>query len=357
MAERKYLTKSFTIILPNGTTKRIKIRGKTPKELEDNFIQAQIAYQTGRLLISSDMFFSQWVHTYMTTYKATIGKAAYKSAYSIINNAFSPLFNFRLSEIKAPHIQKCFNDIADKSSSYIEKAKIYIKDIFRKAIDNELVVKDPTRIITIPPGDKGHRRALTKEEEQTLMETIFNDHRGPIFALSLACGLRPGEVRALQWKDIDLREKTLTVNRAIKAGTNDIGTPKSAAGRRTIPIPSWYCELLTKLSKTSIFVFPNKYGKQMTITSYKTRWQCFMRKWDIIAGAQTYRNKIIVHAIDQDITPYYFRHHYATQLAEKGINIKTAQYLLGHSDIKTTANIYTHVTKHMINEARALIEQ
>jgi site-specific recombinase XerD len=80
-----------------------------------------------------------------------------------------------------------------------------------------------------------------------------------------------------------------------------------------------------------------------------------MRIMDIKAGAKTYRNKIIVHAIKQDLIPYFLRHTYATQLAEKGVDIKTAQYLLGHSNIAMTANIYTHVTQKMIDQAREKI--
>ena len=68
-----------------------------------------------------------------------------------------------------------------------------------------------------------------------------------------------------------------------------------------------------------------------------------MRQWDLDAGAETYRNAIITHAIDQDITPHYLRHTYATQLYRTGIDLKTAQYLLGHADIRTTANIYSHI--------------
>lgn len=68
-----------------------------------------------------------------------------------------------------------------------------------------------------------------------------------------------------------------------------------------------------------------------------------MRTWDLTAGAKTYRNAVVNHVIDQSITPHYLRHTYATQLYRAGYDLKTAQYLLGHSDIRTTANIYSHI--------------
>ena len=59
--------------------------------------------------------------------------------------------------------------------------------------------------------------------------------------------------------------------------------------------------------------------------------------------------------IGEDLKPYNLRHTYATELAEKGVPLKTAQYLLGHADIRITANIYTHITEKMIEEAREKI--
>ena len=93
----------------------------------------------------------------------------------------------------------------------------------------------------------------------------------------------------------------------------------------------------------------------MSKQRYLDAWHSFMREMDIAAGAKTYRNKIIIHAIDQDLIPYRLRHTYATNLAELGVDLKTAPYLLGHSDISVTANINTHVTNKMIDSAKEKI--
>ena len=72
-------------------------------------------------------------------------------------------------------------------------------------------------------------------------------------------------------------------------------------------------------------------------------WANVKREWDIAMGATLYRNQIIAHALDQSISPHYLRHTYASSLRRQGFDLKTAQYLLGHEDIRTTANIYTHI--------------
>ena len=90
-------------------------------------------------------------------------------------------------------------------------------------------------------------------------------------------------------------------------------------------------------------------------SNYKKAWKSFLKQMDILAGAKTYKNQIIIHAVDQKLTPYYLRHTYATSLAEKGVDLKTAQYLLGHANVSMTAQIYTHVTKKMLDSAKEKI--
>lgn len=95
----------------------------------------------------------------------------------------------------------------------------------------------------------------------------------------------------------------------------------------------------------------------MSEQKVRTLWHSICRDWDIAMGAKLYRNKIVVHALDQDITPHYLRHTYATNLRRAGIDMKTAQYLLGHSDIRTTANIYSHVDDDDIKTVREKLFQ
>jgi len=81
------------------------------------------------------------------------------------------------------------------------------------------------------------------------------------------------------------------------------------------------------------------------MTKMRRMWHSFYRACDIAAGAELYRNAVVKHAFDPAITPHYLRHTYCTNLRRQGVALKTAQYLMGHADISTTANIYSHVTE------------
>ena len=63
---------------------------------------------------------------------------------------------------------------------------------------------------------------------------------------------------------------------------------------------------------------------------------------NIVMGAKVYRNQIIVPVLADDFVPYLFRHTYCTDLKKKGVDVRIAKDLMGHADIKTTANIYDH---------------
>lgn len=80
-----------------------------------------------------------------------------------------------------------------------------------------------------------------------------------------------------------------------------------------------------------------------------------MRHMDISMGAKLYRNQIKISVIAQDLCPYCLRHTYCTDLQAKGVTLKTASYLMGHTSISVTANIYTHITDEAIAEASKLI--
>ena len=69
---------------------------------------------------------------------------------------------------------------------------------------------------------------------------------------------------------------------------------------------------------------------------------------NILLGAKTYRNKLLQDLVADDLVPYCLRHTFCTDLQKAGIDLRTAQYLMGHADIKMTANIYTHVDTEIV---------
>lgn len=353
--------KQMRVTLQNGTTKELKFYGKSDKEAEQKRNKARAEYDAGILVFNNKTTFAKWSEDWLETCKKpTTGKSHYNHIKCQIDKYFIPdLGKMQLCDIKLTNIRRCLNQMEGLSLDYINKAYDSIKSIFREAVENELLTKDPTVRLKRPKAaEKIDRRPLTEEERKQLKEAIPHHPRGPFFGIMLACGLRPGEVRALSWANVDLKKEQLTVKHAIEDGTKNIKAPKSKSGERTIPIPKWYLPILNGINRTnSLFVFPDATGSVISKGSCQRSWHSFVREIDLLAGAKLYRNKVIVHAFAQDLEPYNLRHTYCTELAEKGVDLRTAQYLMGHSDIKMTANIYSHVTNRLLENARMLINQ
>ena len=169
---------------------------------------------------------------------------------------------------------------------------------------------------------------------------------------------------ALKWSDIDFKEKTIFVNSAVESGSKEIKGTKTDSGERIIPFPLVLYKDLKKAydEKISLYVFTQKTNNnRMTHESMRCFWENFKRHLDISMGATVYRSQITNSVIADDLAPYCLRHTYCTDLQDAGVPLNVAKYLMGHKDIKVTANIYTHhsemATKAARNKQNALIKK
>lgn len=97
-------------------------------------------------------------------------------------------------------------------------------------------------------------------------------------------------------------------------------------------------------------------GRMHSGSSANDLWNNFKRELDIQMGAEIYRNKIIRSVVATDLVPYCLRHTYCTDLQRAGVPINIAKYLMGHSDISVTSNIYTSTTPDVISNAKESID-
>ena len=254
---------------------------------------------------------------------------------------------------KKPTAKKTLNDI-----------KITAKQIFEFAIVNRVIDYNPANAITIPQkSPQNERRALTDEEIKRIEETPHKAQRASM--IMLYSGLRRGELLALKWNDINFKENSISINKAIEFinGKPNIKTTKTTAGNRIIPMPQKLVDFLQSEQKTSIYVCDNK-GGMHTQQSWRCLWDTYILDLDVKYGNATlikkdgtvrkktskYDKYLTGITIDR-FTPHYLRHTYATMLYKAGVDVLTAKYLLGHSDIKTTLGIYTHLEDEFAKKA------
>lgn len=351
MARKGTFVSTFTY---NG--KRYYAYGKTQKEADRKAVQKQTLLEADVRESRSRVTVSAWSKKWLKDYKqGAVGDAWYKQLESIVEKYIEPnLGDMLMRDVTASDIQRTMNRCSHLSDSHQRKIAQVILQIFGSAEENDIVVKVPIRKIkTAPRLSQGRTRAITDEERSLTLRTAEKyPDEGLFFLIMLFCGCRPQEVSRLKMSDYDRKEHTLYVHEARKAD-GSTGSPKSASGTRLIPVPDYLTESLDKLNKKQSELICTSYrGHPLTKTSQKRLWNKFKRHMDIENGAKLFRNSVVESTLADDLRPYCYRHTYCTDLQDAGVPITVAQRLMGHSDIKMTADIYTHHSQKSFEDAR-----
>ena len=233
----------------------------------------------------------------------------------------------RLNELTFDDIQDLYNSKAALSRSTNQKLQITLGGIFRNALEDGLIEKNimlSSRYVM--SKQRVIRNCLTRAEAADILRQVEHLSEGdqPFIMLPMLTGMRRGECLGLMWSDIDFSRRIITVSRAITFAGNQpvIDTPKSAAGYRQIPLLPELQAFLLSLPRQGAFII----GGQQPITE-----QVYQRTWERI------NRTIDLHGA----TAHVFRHTFAT-LAAVHTDVKNLQTIMGHSDIQTTMNRYTH---------------
>ena len=277
------------------------------------------------------MTLREWAEICVPAYKPNLikGTMYHYTYHSRLRTCIlSCIGDMEIGDIKPIDCQRCVNMQIGKSDYQIRQTREMMFFLFEKAIDNELIIKNPARNITRPSGTKGRRRSLTNAERSAFLEAIEDPVNLP-FAFMYYCGLRPSEARNIRASDL------IEVNGCLAL---HIRGTKTKNADRTVPIPSNLSRLIQKSLKSS-----NRASQEVCTMAYET----FSRRW------QRLRKKM---GAAPDLVPYCLRHTYCTDLQKKGIDIRIAQKLMGHSNIDLTSTIYSHIDEELFTITSKLIE-
>ena len=336
---------------------------KSQKDADQKAALKLQALERGEIGISSGMTVRRWAKEWLEVYKrpAVGDKAFYDYQHRIDNKILPVIGNMRLSDVTDVHLQGIVNS---NVSSYSHAKKVYdtIKAMFRQAHASRLATHNPAEYLTMPKTTAGTHRNITDFERAHFLRAASTHHAGLMFKVVLCCGLRPGEVSALSWNDIDWEKQRIKVRFAVEGGTNRIKGTKTAAGVREVPMPDEiYTELKAGRGEPFEPIFLQPKGKcRHTESSRAKAWASLKNEMDISMGAVFNKRKAkdgkmrmtkVLSVVAPDFTPYCLRHTYCTDLQRKGVPINVAKYLMGHSSITVTAKIYTHMTDDVIDLA------
>lgn len=327
-------------IKDNGKEERICLYGKSIRDLDEKVAQARVKAQNGTLVKSSSTVFKEYALTWLET-KRGFASATYFGYKNLIKNHISLIEKIPISKVVKSDIQELINEL-DGHYDLQQRLKVMLNQIFECALDDCIVSRNPCTNVKLPPRNKVQKkRALTELEIDAIKNCKFSLREKAFVEILYSTGIRRGEALGLMKSDINFTRKELSINRSVYFLNNnqpDIKIPKTRNSIRTIPIPDKLVKLLKDYIGTidGIYLFTRQNGQIMSHNS-------FIRMWDNIFKLINEQMGGTSSIKATDITPHMFRHNYATMLYYANVDVKQAQKLLGHSDIKTTLEIYTHL--------------
>lgn len=260
-----------------------------------------------------------------------------------------------IGTVRSFQIAQALEDLAAKnphtgkptSKRTLQAYRAVLDQVFRLALDNRVIEYNPVAAAALPrQAPTKERRALTREQVRWILDT---PSRGRLAALlAVFAGLRRGEMTALTWQDIDFDRNLIRVNKAWDFKRNQLKATKTAAGMRTVPLTEPLRTELWQVRQPSGLVIRSAHGKQMTLDAWDRMLGTLLLDLEIQNGTGTKKKKCApgktVFTIPT-FTWHELRHTYATLLFDADIPAKVAQSWLGHADISTTLQIYTHLSK------------
>lgn len=337
--------------------KRKSYSGKTKAEVTDKMDLDRADFNRGVYVPDNNMTVGQWVDYWLKTEKEPqVKEQTYAYIQYHFNSYILPyLKDVKLQKLKKEQIENAYYeafvvgkkaDGTSYSDSTIKQASSYFNRCLKDAVASDKLVTNPHDNVKRPKGVSAKAiNAYSPEDQQKIVDYCKNSSSlyDGIFYVLIGTGMRVGECIALEWSDVDLQKQTISISKTIvktKGGSFVQNSTKTSKGIREISISKNITDYLKKKKQatdqernTRNLVFPNSKYKTMFETDLRDRFQKICAILDI----EYYG----MHSL---------RHTWATRCLEKNVPVKVVSEMLGHEDVRTTANIYQSVLRNQQKE-------
>ena len=391
-------------VLPDGVSERAdgrylyryQLYGKTCyiydrdlNELKKKILQSKIDVANGVNTDLSKLTLAEWYPQYLEIYKR--GKVK-ESTYFNLEHYYewyvkgAVIDRMPLKELRRSHVVAHFKWLVEKKNlahgTLRSLASMLYNALQQGVYDGVLNMNaaiDVMKEVTATP--KEIREALSVEEVRVMIDFLKREGEWqnvylPAVAIGLSTGFRCGELFGLTWKDIDFKNKVIHVNHTINYRNRGEGhgfyvsTPKTKNSVRDFPMTQEVEDLFKMQRKYqkgmrirddiiidgySGFVFTAKTGIPFTHEAITRTVKLIVKRaneWEAKSAEEEHRSPVVI----REHTPHYWRHTFTTRLVENQVPYENMRLLLGHSSIKTSIDIYTHISETLMKKAKGNLE-
>lgn len=337
---KTYYRGSITIGMDNKGKAIRKTFGSFKKTIVIDKMNTVKYESKNNIFSNSDITFGELFRTWILDFKRVeIGSKTlvkYETTYNLRIEPYS-ISNKAANKITLNDLQQYFNSLQENfSPATIKETYTHINSCFKFALLQGTIIRNYSQGVVLPKRKKENKLKVFSRQEQDLIISSLDlrDIIDCMIYITFYTGLRLGEILGLRWSNIkdnilkvdQQYARTFTKTEDGKFHTKkELKNLKTKNSEREIPLPEKVIKVLDELDKTHDLIFSSN-GKGLDHKKPQRR------------ITKICKNLKIPHRSFHSI-----RHSYATRLFELDVPIKTVQVLMGHSDITTTMNIYTHV--------------
>lgn len=325
----------------------------TKKQAEQELKQMLVSLtNTGSVPTSQPLvLLSSWMEEWMRLYLPHVAETTRRSYEEKTKNHINPMLgHFPINKLTTDKIQGAMNElIGVLSPKSIRNTFNILNAALKKAVQQHLIPYNPCAGVVLNKIPKYHPQVFNATEVQQALALASNNRTiFTIIVLGGLLGLRRGELTGLRWDDIDFKNSTITIKNNRVNGRNGVTEkdPKSESGKRTLSLGADVMDALSQIKgwydeySRNPFWYGKGYvlfkddGSPYAPDSVTQLWTRFVERHNL--------KKLRLHDL---------RHTNATLLISGGVDARTVQHRLGHSDVSTTLNRYVHVLPGMDRSA------
>lgn len=321
-------------------------------------LEKQIGYDLDSLSdpTGKNMTVEELVERYLST--KTGVKPNTLANYKFVKNLMKkePFNGKKISQVKTSDAKLFLIKLQQDGRRYstIKTVRGVLRPAFQMAVDDDVLRKNPFgfELATVVVNDSVTREAITRKQMRQFLKFVHDDNvyckYYEVVYILFHTGMRISEFCGLTLKDLDMKKRIINIDHQLQR-TSDmrlvIESTKTNAGTRKLPMSEDVFRCFQAIIEDreapryervvdgyTGFLFTDKEGLPLVAMHWEHRFNHMVKRYNDIYRVQM-----------PNITPHVCRHTYCSNMAKSGMNPKTLQYLMGHSDIGVTLNTYTHL--------------
>ena len=326
--------------------KRRYITGETREDVAEKLAKAISDRADGLVFDAGSTTTGEYLTRWLSdSVRGTVQGSTYRSYGRVVDGHLVPgVGRVKLAKLRPDHIRRLYRSMLDagKATRTVQYAHALLKRALAQAVMDGLIPRNAAEAVRPPKLKRDEIQPLNADQVRALLDASDERSRA-LYTVAVRTGMRPGEILALRWSDVDLEAGTVQINRALSEG--EFSTPKTPRSRRRISLsPATVAalkahrkrQLEERIAKAGLWedhglVFPSSVGTPKSQRNLN----------------REFKNAAKRAGLPDHFKLYDLRHTCATLLLARNVHPKYVQELLGHASIALTLDTYSHVIPGM----------